>query len=196
MKMNTTRVILLVMIVIAIFFMIPFSYVLTMEYLVPDEKEDARLDVEEVYFVDKGKIGDKTNLHVFVFVTNQGDKDCNSHIRAFAVDEETNIAMDDTSTTETEVEGDVTSEFLLQFLVPTNGSYRVEILVFKDEKITVKGQGDVDLRLSGTEGSDYRTTDTSEDEGDDNESAIPFVGPIGLATAVLLSIFVFRRWRR
>ena len=196
MKMNTTRAILLIMTVIAVFFMIPFSYVLTMEYLVPDEEEDARLDVEEVYFVDKGKIGEKTNLHVFVFVTNQGDKDCDSHIRAFAVDEDTNIAMDDTSTTETEVEGDLTSEFLLQFLVPTNGSYRVEILVFKDEKITVKGQGDVDLRLSGTEGSDYRTTETAEEEGDDEGGAIPFVGPIGLATAVLLSIFVFRRWRR
>ena len=192
-KMNPTRGVLLVVIIIALFFVIPFAYVLIDEYIIPEKKKEARLEVEEVYFVDKGQVGDKTNLHVFVIVTNQGDEDCRSHIRSYAVDKETNIALDDTSTSEINIDGQVSKESELLFRIPTDGSYRVEILVFENDKITVKGQGYVDLKLGGVEGSDYRTLVSTDD---DKEESVPFLGPAALIAVVAVTTILYRRWRR
>jgi hypothetical protein len=194
---NGPRVIILIGVLILILVSAVMGWTLIDQYLIKEEPAPARLEVEEVYFVENGMSMGKTKMDVFVFITNDGDKDCRSFIRAFAVDKDTNIAMDDSSTTETEVKGQTSNEATLTLEVPSNGKYRVELLVFKDDKITVKGLGFVDLKTGGTAGSDYRTTD--EDpmvEKEESSSAIPFIGP-GLIFAILAGVAIFyRRWRK
>ena len=194
-KMNGTRaVILAVMIVLAIFMLI-FGIILLDEYVIKDKPTKARLEVEEVYFVEKDVEDGKTALEVFVFVTNEGDMECDSHIRGFAIDKDTNIALDDTDTEEIKIKGQTTEESTLSFEVPSNSRYRIELLVFKDRKITVTGQGHVDLVVGGSAGSDYKTLfEDPEEKGDD--ASMPFMGPLGLVGVVIISLLIFRRWRK
>ncbi len=194
---NGPRVIILIGVLILIFVSTVLGWTLIDHYLIKEEPTPARLEVEEVYFVESGMSLGKTKMDVFVFITNDGDKDCRSFIRAFAVDKDTNIAMDDSSTTETEIKGQTSNEATLSLEVPSNGKYRVELLVFKDDKITVKGLGFVDLKTGGNAGSDYRTTDEDPiSEADKDVSTIPFIGP-GLIIAVLAVVtLIYRRWRR
>lgn len=194
-KMNGTRVVILIAIIFMALFMLIFGIVLLDEYVIKDRPTEARLVVEEVYFVAGDAEDGKTTLEVFVFVTNDGDKDCDSHIRGFAIDKDTNIALDDTDTEEVKIDGQSTQESTLTFVVPSDSRYRVELLVFKNDKITVTGQGHVDLVAGGTSGSDY-ITEEEDNEKEASGAAIPFIGPLGLAGAVIVSVILFRRWRR
>lgn len=195
-RMNTTRAVILGIIIFFTIFMMLFGYILLDEYVFEDKPREARLEVEEVYFVDKDAEDGKTMLEVFVFVTNEGDKDCKSHIRGFAIDKDTNIALDDTDTETVSIEGQTTMESKLTFEVPSDSRYRVELLVFKDRKITVTGQGHVDLVVGGAAGSDYRTTTEDPEELKSTSADVPFVGPAGLIAAVVVSIIIFRRRRK
>lgn len=194
---NGPRVVVLIGAIILVLISAFLGWALIDEYLIEEEPSPAILDVEEVYFVENGRHLGKTKLDVFVFITNDGDKDCTSHIRAFAVDKDTNIAMDDTFTAEREIKGQTSDESSLSLEVPSDGKYRVELLVFKDDKITVKGLGYVDLKVGGTAGSDYRTTDGDPQiDKEDEEDAVPFVG-FSLIIPVIIGIgFLYRRWRR
>ena len=112
-----------------------------------------------------------------------GEKDCEVTLRAFAVDVNTNLAMDEDSTTVGTIEGQKTEEASLIVEVPKDGKYRVELLVFKDGKVTVKGSGVVNLQLAGTGGQDYRTSDSEEPpemmkESSDSPTLFSFIGII------------------
>lgn len=168
--------------------------VLLDEYLFITEKE-AELVVEETYFEKEEEVQDQTLLNVFVMVTNDGDEDCESHIRAFIIDRDTNIAMDDTSTVDERIDGQTTFESGFQLSVPSDARYRVEILVFKDGMITVKGVGHIDLSAGGSSGQDYRTT--MEDQADERSKMnTPFLGPAALVAAICVTALIFRRWRK
>ncbi len=195
-KMNATRAVILVIMILLLLFSGIFGWILIDEYVIPEKKTSARLDVEEVYFVENDVSQGKTRLEVFVFITNDGDEDCDSFIRAFAIDKDTNIAMDDTTTSIVEINGQTSHESQLDLEVPSDGRYRVELLIFKNDKITVKGQGFVDLNLGGSGGSDYRTlVEDPQSEVDDNK-AVPFIGPGLMVIAILGAALIFRRWRK
>lgn len=163
-----------------------------------DEPVGSILVVEEVYFVSEETSSGSMDLYVHVFVTNDGDESCQSEIRAFAVDVETNLAMDETGHTVGTIDEQTTSESMLLMTLPSDGRYRVELLIFKDGKITVKGTGTVNLYLAGSGGKDYRTD--QEDPAADAESkegAMPFP-QIGAVAIVVLAVALIarRRWRR
>lgn len=168
--------------------------ILVDEYLLVYEK-DAMLTVEETYFEKDQRVGEQIELNVFVMVTNDGDRDCDSHIRAFIIDRDTNIAMDDTTTEEVNIRGRSTHEASFELLVPEDASYRVEILVFKDDMITVKGVGHVDLAVGGTGGQDYRTT-MEDEEVEGEKLSTPFLGPAAITAVLCVSVLLFRRLRR
>ena len=195
-KMNATRAVILVIMILLLLFSGLFGWILMDEYVIPEKKIKARLDVEEVYFVENYVSQGKTRLEVFVFITNDGDTDCDSFIRAFAIDKDTNIAMDDTTTSIVEIKGQTSHESQLGLNIPSDGRYRVELLIFKNGKITVKGQGFVDLNVGGSGGSDYRTSVSDPESIDDNEKDVPFIGPGLMVIAILGAALVFRRWRK
>ena len=164
-----------------------------------DEPVGSILVVEEVYFVSEETSTGSMDLYVHVFVTNDGDEPCQSEIRAFAVDMETNLAMDEMGHTVGRIDDQTTSESMLLLTLPSDGRYRVELLIFKDGKITVKGTGTVNLYEAGSGGKDYRTDQEDAAAGAPKESAadVPFPR-IGAVAIVVLAVALItrRRWRR
>ena len=164
-----------------------------------DEPVGSILVVEEVYFVSEETSAGSMDLYVHVFVTNDGDESCQSEIRAFAVDVETNLAMDETGHTVGTIDDQTTSESMLMMTLPSDGRYRVELLIFKGGKITVKGTGTVNLYEAGSGGKDYRTdqVDPAADKAEEKEGAMPFpqIGAVALAV-IAVALIARRRWRR
>lgn len=164
-----------------------------------DEPVGSILVVEEVYFVSEETSSGSMDLYVHVFVTNDGDEPCKSEIRAFAVDVETNLAMDETGHTVGTIDDQATSESMLLLTLPSDGRYRVELLIFKDGKITVKGTGTVNLYQAGSGGKDYRTDleDPAASAPKENVADMPFP-QIGAMAIVVLAVALIarRRWRR
>lgn len=182
-----------------ILIMLLITGIFIINILSPEEDvlTEASLRVDEVYFVTKELEGEDYKLETFAFITNNGEKDCEVNIRAFAVDVNTNLAMDEDSTTVGTIEGQKTEEASLTVEVPKDGKYRVELLVFKDGKVTVKGSGVVNLQLAGTGGQDYRTSDSEEppemkkETDSDSPTIFNFIGII-LIVGVYI-IYVKRR---
>jgi hypothetical protein len=191
---NGFKVFTLVLIMILAITSFVLSIVLINEYLIV-YKTDAKLEVEEAYFKSEESLFEDTELQIFVLVTNIGDKDCDTHVRAYVVNKETNIAMDDSTTEEVKIEGQSTHESSFNVMVPSNGRYRVEFLVYKNDMITVKGEGHVDLKAGGSEGRDYWTSEDDETESKASLST-PFLGPSAIFLVVIVFALVVRRWRK
>jgi hypothetical protein len=191
---NGFKVIALIIIMILGFLSAIFTWILVDEYLIVYET-DPKLEVEEAYFRIGKIVTDGSELEIFVLVTNVGDKDCNTHVRAYVVNKETNIAMDDATTEEVKIKGQSTHESSFNVIVPSDGRYRVEFLVYKNDMITVKGEGHVDLKADGNEGRDYWTAE--EDESETKASlSTPFVGPTAILLVIIVFAFIVRRWRK
>lgn len=179
-----------------------FGGVLVYDNLIYEEpKTDAILEVEEVYFVYEGYESGEYHISVKAFISNVGDKDCNVRIRAFAVDDMSNLAMDDAETQVGLIKADTTVETSFDISVIYDGLFTVELMVFKDDLITVKGSGKVSLSDQQMGGKDYRNTVTDDTGPEKGGGDLPFptVGVITvtvLAAAVIMGGYGRRRWRK
>jgi len=192
-KMPSTKVILLGFILIMLILTGIFGYFL----LFPEEEEavGAVLKVDEVYFVTKELQGDKYTLETFVFITNNGDADCQVNIRAFAINVDTNLAMDEASEDVGSVEAQKTKETSFTVDVPKDGKYRVELLIFKNDKVTVKGSGTVNLDQAGAGGEDYQTVESEEPPADKKKARAPTILNFLGVSLVIATYVVYRRRR-
>jgi hypothetical protein len=170
------------------------------EFIYKEERTDAILEVEEVYFVLMASSPNEYRISVKMFVTNVGETDCDGKVRAFIIDRESNIAMDDAESDVGTIPAGKTIETSLEMEVLYNGSFRVELLVFKDGLITVKGSGVVNLAYKGSGGADYQNSETDDTErAKEKDGAIPFIGvPTIILAAFLIAILMVsikrRRW--
>ena len=126
-----------------------------------DEEEgsspSSRIEVEEVYFVMTDQTQLYTNMDILVFITNDGKIDLSDvTVRAFAVETDSNLARDEAVKILGELKGQTTIEGKLTIELPNNDTYRVELLVFKDGKLTIRGSGTVNLKGVG-QASPYKT---------------------------------------
>jgi len=196
-KWTITKKILLICIIAMFLPIMLMGYYL----LFPEEEVPlgAVLEVEEVYFVVKDQNGDQFTLETFAFITNEGDDDCEVRIRAFAIDVQTNLAMDQASVSIGKVAAQKTEEASVDMDLPKDGKYRVELLIFKDEKVTVKGSGTVNLQEAGTGGKDYHSNveDAYPPDSKKEGSAPTIFNVIGVSVVVaLVTIYVKRRGRQ
>ena len=122
----------------------------TVMYIVEGETEKgAYIEVEEVFFLMTGQDNDTTTMDIDVFITNNGEEDLSDvTVRAFAVEEDSNLARDEASVELGALGGHMTIEGNLTITLPNDESYRVELLVFKEGKLAIRGSGDVNLRTS------------------------------------------------
>jgi len=177
------------------------------------EEEDgppSQLYVEEVYFVMTDQNEETTYMDIMVFVTNNGDKSLSDvKVRAFAVEIDSNLARDENEKSMGEVKGQTTVEGTLNIALPNNDSYRVELLVFKEGKLSIRGSGTVNLKGVGT-ASDYETEKFDGDGGvggfmdaeDGDGSMIPLSsssGPCGfflvITVLILIVVIVILVWK-
>lgn len=188
-----------VVIVVIVFFLmvnIIFGSLLAYDNFIHEEpKRKAALEVEDVYFVFRESTDGLFHVEVGAFITNTGDEECGMRIRAFAIDADSNIANDDSETVEVKVSARTTIEADLEFELEYNGTFRVELMIFKDGMITAKGTGTINLADRGSGGRDYRTTMGDEETEKEDASALPFPALALLVPAVVLFAFMIRRRR-
>ncbi len=147
-------------IVAAIIVIIIFS-VLTY-FVVNIEKEDKDLLVDEVIIGSIEMEGLESDLKISVHMTNKGKSEVDDvKIRAFVIERDSNLARDEASLDMNSIPGKTTKEGELFISVPNNDSYRIELLVFEDSKLTLRGSGTIDLTGVGV-ASEYRS---EEDQG-------------------------------
>lgn len=141
-----------------------------------EEKKESDLRVEDVQFIMRGADSERSRIEIAVFISNIGNEDVNKlKIRAFTVETGSNLAMDDSSTTLTDVKQQTTVEGKLMVEIPNNDSYRMEMLIFKDDRLVIRGSGTIDLADVGAP-NDYRnypTVDDDDEAGDDLLSSEP-----------------------
>ncbi|MBN1389137.1 MAG: hypothetical protein JXA22_00685 [Candidatus Thermoplasmatota archaeon] len=187
-KFNARLTILIVFISALAMISLIFGGILIYENLIYKEpKKGAVLEVEEVYFDYDGYFSEEYHISVKAFISNVGDEDCDMRIRAFAVDERSNLAMDDAETVSEVVKADSTIETSFEMTVIYNGTFTVELIIFKDDLITVKGYGKISLSDRRIGGKDYLDTVTDEPSEEKNGGNIPFP-TIGAIIICILSV--------
>lgn len=160
------------------------------------QKTDAFLEVEEVYFVLLPSENGEYRLSVTAFITNKGEKDCVSKLRGFGIDKKTNLAVDDIELSIGTVPAGKTVEFSAEMEFEKNVTYRIDLIVFKDGLISVKGLGYVNLAHQGAGGKDYQTTDGDSAAVPEDKGALPFPGIALLITAAFITAAIFAAARR
>ena len=129
---------------------------------------DRDLKVDKVFFKSVEYGDDDTDLKILVFLTNNGESEIeNVKVRAFAIERDSNLARSEDTVTIGTISGQTTEEGELSINVPNRDSYRIELLVFEDSKMTIRGSGTIDLRNVGV--------DENDTQGDGSPSADPFV---------------------
>jgi len=112
-------------------------------------EEGAYIEVEDVFFIMTEQDNETTTMDIDVFITNHGEEDLSDvTVRAFAVEEDSNLARDEAVVRLGALGGQKTIEGNLTITIPNGESYRVELLVFKEGKLSIRGAGEVNLRTS------------------------------------------------
>jgi len=124
------------------------------------------LEVEEVIMSSHGTLGGtETDLTISVFLTNQGKGAIDDvRVRAFAVERDSNLARDEDAISMGRIEGETSPEGELHITVPNNDTYRIELLVFENGRLTLRGSGTIDLKGIGV-ASEYSTYEPPEMTG-------------------------------
>jgi len=151
----------------------------------PEEESGARIIVDQVFFHSKDVDQETLDLEVYIYITNNGDRDCKVVISAYALDVRTNLVKDTASLDLGTVEGQSTLRGSLRVQLDRLKQYRVELVVQKEQMIAVKGSGTVNLKEAGSGGVDYKT-DYESGANDDTEDykSIPLIAPeMGTASA-------------
>jgi len=199
-EMTPTRELILVLVVAMLIVVSGLTFLAALPR--PDLKSGAELSVDEVYFVARDLGGNESSLEVFMFITNEGGKPAGVTIRAFAIDVTSNLAHGQDSADIGTVKSDSTSEASMDIVLTNDRKYRIEVLLFKDGKVTIKGEAVVNLEAGGYGGSDYSTT-MGDDDGDTppeppvyNQTRVVGLSVIVLFWIVITYALVYRRCRR
>lgn len=133
-----------------------------------DKEEKTYLKVEEVYFFQKD-LGDyESSIDIIIMISNTGKADVSKvSVRSFAIETDSNLAQYDASIVLTNVKGKTTVEGRMSIIVPNGDAYRVELLIFKDDRLTIMGYGNIDLTGVGIV-SEY------QDVSDDSDDSPPY----------------------
>jgi hypothetical protein len=168
----------------------------------PDEDDDTEIRVDDVYFVMKRQTGGTSIIEISVFVSNIGENDIDDLlIRAFSVETSSNLAKADSSVHVQNVASMTTAEGRLKIEVPNRDHYRIELLVFRDGRLDLRGAGTIDLSSIGT-ATDYRTYPDGGGGSSGNDIAaspqaagslcILLIMSIAAVAVVLFLVFVLR----
>ncbi|MBN1539145.1 MAG: hypothetical protein JW939_03300 [Candidatus Thermoplasmatota archaeon] len=151
-----------------------------------EDKKESDLRVEDVQFIMRGADSERSRIEIAVFISNIGNEDVSKiKIRAFTVETGSNLAMDDSSTTLTDVKHQTTVEGKLMVEIPNDDSYRMELLIFKDDRLVIRGHGTINLEDVGAP-DDYRNYPSDDDDVDDEG-----IAPSGAAFSLLGVACVF-----
>ncbi len=135
-----------------------------------EPEEQAVLDIDDVFFLYSGSKSEleKVTIDVTTFITNKGTADAKDvQIIAFAIDDDSNLAMDKTTFTVGDILKENTKPTEFSITVPNNDSYNIRLIILENGKLAIKGTGTVHLDKNfGGRGT--RFTPDYESDGDDD----------------------------
>jgi hypothetical protein len=138
-----------------------------------EPEEQAVLYIDEVFFLFSGSnsASEKVTIDVTTFITNRGTADAKDvQIIAFAIDEDSNLAMDKTTFTVGDIPKDNTKPTEFSITMPNNVSYNIRLIILESGRLVIKGTGTVHLdRDYGGHGTRFST-----DNDGNGESGIGF----------------------
>lgn len=156
-----------------------------------DKEEKTYLKVEEVYFFQKD-LGDyESSIDIIIMISNTGKADVSKvSVRSFAIETDSNLAQYDASIVLTNVKGKTTVEGRMSIIVPNGDAYRVELLIFKDDRLTIMGYGNIDLTGVGIVSEYQDVSDDIDDSPAYSTAGAPGdAGSLGVCLIVLVIAF-------
>jgi hypothetical protein len=142
----------------------------------PKRIEEPHLYVEDVFFMNNDVRADDevTDLSTTVYITNDGLADANDvKIIAYPLDTKKNLAHDDTETTIGHIPKQKTStaEFIIS--VPAGAKHEVELLIFEDGRLILRGSGSVVTEGSSASTEKYKTREVKGTSNDKDYDGLP-----------------------
>ena len=128
--------------VIAVIIIIIAAGVLSSYVCLHNAKNKNHLSVDAMYLVKNGESDDKINVSATLYLTNVGAKSGDIKIVTYIMERWKGIAIDKKEINVGKLEKDKTSEVELNMQIG-NGSYDIEVLVFEDDLLKIKGQGGI-----------------------------------------------------
>jgi len=164
--------------------------------MILDEDEEASLFVDEVYFIGRDTGRTDMTIDVEVWLTNEGKGAARTvSVNVFAVETDSNLARANASMNLEGMNGKRSSKALMSMEVPLNDTYRIEVLVFKDGKLTITGSGILDLTKAGYP-RDYDTDRNLDEEREEKDgggvsgSVCAVAGITGMGILVLVIVLL------
>lgn len=109
-----------------------------------DDEDGTRLVVEDIIPNLESTTGNESTVRVVVFLTNAGEEDSGVvRIESFAINRTSNLAKDHQQTNVGVIEPDRTTTASANLTIPP-GSYKIDVLVFEDDRLVLRVQGTVD----------------------------------------------------
>jgi len=169
-----------------------------------DRDREAYLLVEQVYFKSKETGKQIYDIDVKAYITNDGDEPCDVRVSVFAKEMDSNLVYDSDTKFLGTLDGRTTVNTDMVVTIDAMRRYFIEVLVYKNGKVVVRGSGTVNLREAGTGAKDFeadeRDTPPSEGTvfGDAKEVAddVPFPALGLIITGIAVASMIHRRWKR
>jgi len=195
-------------IAVSVLMLIIFSVLIYFVMTIPGDDTD--LAVDEVFFNSIEMDGLESDLKITVFLTNEGEDEIyDVMVRAFVIERDSNLARDEDQVEMGTISGKSTKEEELFISVPNNDTYRIEIVVFEDAKLTLRGSGTIDLVGVGV-ASDYTGSDDDDNDapmsapsldwggGDDEGAALGMLCIVmfPIAFVILIVILVVKNQKK
>jgi hypothetical protein len=137
--------------------------------LAKEPEEQAILYIDEVFFLFSGSnsASEEVTIDVTTFITNTGTADAKDvQIIAFAIDDDSNLALDKTTFTVGDIPKDNTKATEFSITMPNNDSYNIRLIILESGRLAIKGTGTVHLdREYGGHGTRFSTDYDEEKSG-------------------------------
>jgi biotin transporter BioY len=142
----------------------------------PKRIEDAHLVVEDVFFMKSNSRADEEKLDISttIYITNDGLGDAdNVKVIAYALDEKKNLAADEQEENVGRIFSEKTESAKFFINVPAGMKYYIELLIFENGRLILRGDSSVVIQGEGTATNTYNTKEVKGTKNDKDYDGIP-----------------------
>lgn len=142
----------------------------------PMRIEDAHLVVEDVFFMKSSTRAEEERLDISttIYITNDGLGDAdNVKVIAYALDEKKNLAADEQEENVGRIFSEKTEAAKFLINVPAGMKYYIELLIFENGRLILRGDSSVVIQGEGTATNTYQTKEIKGTMNDKDYDGIP-----------------------
>ena len=137
----------LIFIIVALISLVIISSV----FLYSHGKKKSNLSVDAMYILKNSESEGKVNISAIIYLTNTGGKSGDIKIVAYLLEKWKGIAVEKKEISIGEIKGRITKEISM-YMEMGNGSYQLEVLVFENQLLKIKGGGWIETKYYESNG--------------------------------------------